>query len=51
MQSKFEFIKQYLQEMDIAIIDEDAAEELVVVEDEACGFRRIQRTCISGFCR
>ncbi len=45
MQSKFEFIKQYLQEMDIAIIDEDAAEELVVVEDEENGIKNLIIDC------
>jgi len=45
MQNKFELIKQYLQEMDIAIIDEDTAEELVVVEDEENGIKNLIIDC------
>jgi hypothetical protein len=45
MQEKFELIKQYLQEMDIAIVSEDPAEELVVVEDEENGIKNLVIDC------
>lgn len=45
MQEKFELVKQYLQEMDMAIISEDAAEELVVVEDEENGIKNLVIDC------
>ena len=32
MSENFEMVKQYLNDMDLAIVEEDPAEELVVVE-------------------
>lgn len=45
MQDKFELVKQYLYEMNIAIIDEDTAEKLVVVEDEENGIKNLIIDC------
>jgi hypothetical protein len=45
MQNKFELVKQYLSEMNVAIIDEDIAEELVVVEDEENGIKNLIIDC------
>ncbi|MBA4368462.1 MAG: molecular chaperone Tir [Desulfobacterium sp.] len=45
MQDKFELVKQYLHEMNIAIIDEDTAEQLVVVEDEENGIKNLIIDC------
>jgi hypothetical protein len=43
--SKFELVKSYLQEMNIPIIKEDAAEELVVVDDEERGIKNLVIDC------
>jgi len=45
MQDKFELVKQYLHEMNVAIIDEDIAEQLVVVEDEENGIKNLIIDC------
>ncbi len=45
MQEKFEMVKQYLYEMDVAIISEDAEEELVVVDDEDNGIKNMIIDC------
>jgi hypothetical protein len=45
MQAKFELVKQYLQEMDVAIVSEDADEELVIVEDEENGIKNLIIDC------
>ncbi len=45
MQDKFELVKQYLHEMNVAITDEDIAEELVVVEDEENGIKNLIIDC------
>ena len=45
MQDKFEQVKQYLHEMNVAIMDEDVAEELVVVEDEENGIKNLIIDC------
>lgn len=45
MQDKFQLVKEYLYEMDIAIIEEDADEELVVVEDEENGIKNLIIDC------
>jgi len=45
MQNKFELVKNYLHEMDVAIIEEDLAEELVVVEDEENGIKNLIIDC------
>jgi len=37
MPEKFELVKSYLLDMDIPIVSEDEAEELVVVNDEDNG--------------
>ena len=43
--SKFELVKHYLFEMEIPIVDEDPAEELVVVEDEDNGIKNLVIDC------
>ena len=45
MQDKFELVKQYLYEMNLAIIEEDLAEELVVVDDEENGIKNLIIDC------
>lgn len=45
MQGKFEVVKQYLQEMNIAMVSEEASEELVVVEDEENGIKNLVIDC------
>lgn len=45
MSGKFETVKEYLQEMDILIVDEDADEELVVVENEEEGIKNLIIDC------
>ncbi len=45
MQDKFELVKTYLQEMDAFIVDEDAEEELVVVDDEDNGIKNLVIDC------
>ena len=45
MQDKFELVKTYLQEMDVFIVDEDAEEELVVVDDEDNGIKNLVIDC------
>ncbi len=45
MKEKFETVKEYLHEIDIAIVDEDANEELVVVEDEENGIKNLIIDC------
>lgn len=45
MQEKFEMVKQYLYEMDVAIISEDTEEELVVVDDEENGIKNLIIDC------
>lgn len=45
MQEKFELVKQYLQEMGMAIVSEDSAEELVVVDDEENGIKNLVIDC------
>jgi hypothetical protein len=43
--SKFELVKQYLDEMAITILNEDAANEMVVVEDEENGIKNLVVDC------
>lgn len=43
--TKFELVKSYLQEMNIPIIMEDKAEELVVVDDEERGIKNLIIDC------
>jgi len=45
MNSKFELVKQYLNDMEIAIISEDKTEELVIVEDEENGIKNLVIDC------
>lgn len=45
MKEKFELIKQYLHDMEIAIVSENEDEELVVVEDEENGIKNLVIDC------
>ena len=47
MKERFEQVKQYLYDMNIAIISEDEAEELVIVEDEENGIKDLVIDCES----
>jgi hypothetical protein len=45
MSEQFECVKRYLGEMDLAIVEEDPAEELVVVENEEEGIKNLIIDC------
>ncbi len=45
MKEKFEIVKQYLHDMEIAIVSENEEEELVVVEDEENGIKNLVIDC------
>ncbi len=45
MKEKFERVRQYLHDMGIAIVREDAEQELVVVEDEENGVKNLVIDC------
>jgi len=45
MHEKFELVKQYLYDMNLAIVEEDQAEELVVVDDEDNGIKNLIIDC------
>ena len=45
MSDKFELVKSYLLDMDIPIVSEDPAEELVVVSDEDNGVKNLVIDC------
>ena len=45
MMGKFDLVKQYLFEMEIPIVSEDSAEELVVVDDEDNGIKNLMIDC------
>lgn len=45
MSEKFDLVKQYLFEMEVPIVSEDQAEELVVVEDEDNGIKNLIIDC------
>jgi len=45
MSEKFELVKQYLLEMELPIIDQDPAEQLVVVESEEDGIKNLVIDC------
>ena len=45
MHEKFELVKSYLHDMEIAIISENIEEELVVVEDEENGIKNLIIDC------
>ncbi len=42
---KFELVKSYLADLELTIVAEDAAEELVVVEDEEAGIKNLVIDC------
>ncbi len=46
MQNKFELVKAYLHEMDMPIVNEDAEQKLVVVEDEEKGIKNLILDCV-----
>lgn len=43
--SKFDLVKQYLQEMELPIVSEEAGEAMVVVEDEENGIKNLVIDC------
>ena len=45
MSGKFEMVKQYLFEMEVPIVSEDPAEEVVVVDDEDNGIKNLVIDC------
>jgi len=45
MSEKFKLVKEYLHDMEIAIISENIEEELVVVEDEENGIKNLIIDC------
>jgi len=45
MMGKYDLVKQYLFEMEIPIVSEDLAEELVVVDDEDNGIKNLMIDC------
>lgn len=45
MSEKFEMVKHYLMDLDLKIVKEDAAEELVVVEDPDNGIQNMVIDC------
>ena len=47
MKDKFSLVKEYLHDMNIAIVSEDEAEELVVVDDEDNGIKNLVIDCES----
>ncbi len=47
MKEKFEMVKEYLREMEIAIVSEDPEEEMVVVDDEDNGIKNLVIDCES----
>lgn len=45
MKDKFSLVKEYLHEMELSIVQEDQAEELVIVEDEENGIKNLIIDC------
>lgn len=45
MEDKFSLVKEYLHEMELSIVQEDEAEELVIVEDEENGIKNLIIDC------
>lgn len=45
MSEKLELVKQYLFEMGLPVIDEDVAEEMVIVDDEENGIKNLMIDC------
>jgi hypothetical protein len=47
METKFEVVKRYLQDMNVVVVGEDPAEELVIVDDEENGIKNLVIDCES----
>jgi hypothetical protein len=47
MKDRFSLVKEYLQDMNMAIVSEDEAEELVIVDDEDNGIKNLIIDCES----
>jgi hypothetical protein len=45
LKKKFSLVKEFLNDMDISIVSEDEAEELVIVEDEENGIKNLVIDC------
>ena len=45
MSERFELVKQYLMELELPVVHEDAAEQLVVVDDEENGIKHLVLDC------
>ena len=45
MEDKFTLVKEFLNDMEISIVGEDEAEELVIVEDEENGIKNLVIDC------
>ena len=45
MEDKFTLVKEFLNDMEISIVSEDEAEELVIVEDEENGIKNLVIDC------
>lgn len=45
MNEKFELVKEYLHDMEIAIVSEDPEEQIVVIEDEGKGIKNLVIDC------
>ena len=45
MKDKFNLVKEFLQDMEMSIIKEDAEEELVIVDDEENGIKNLVIDC------
>lgn len=45
MEDKFTLVKEFLNDMEISIVTEDEAEELVIVEDEENGIKNLVIDC------
>lgn len=45
MSEKFELVKEYLRDMDIAIVSEDSQEQMVVIKDEENGIMNLVIDC------
>jgi hypothetical protein len=43
--SKYELVKQYLDEMALSIVNEDAANDMLVIEDEENGIKNLVVDC------
>ena len=45
MSGKFDLVKEYISELDMPIIEEDAEEELIVIENEEEGIKNLVIDC------